>query len=111
MFCSNDNPVLILTYFTSRSIFAAWTFLWENMTLMDFFRNYCIMRPGFGLLISNRVLYDLCLYIQISGERLQEHWSLGCIIALHISDHATLLRGSLAWLLETVYQLFVHIFG
>ena len=34
-FCSNDNPVLILTYFTARSNFATSAFLWENVTMMD----------------------------------------------------------------------------
>ena len=32
---SNDNPVLILTYFTARSNFATSTFIWENVKMMD----------------------------------------------------------------------------
>ena len=35
IFCSNDNPVLILTYFTARSNFATSAFIWENVTMMD----------------------------------------------------------------------------
>ena len=35
IFCSNDNPVLILTYFTGRSTFATSAFIWENVTKMD----------------------------------------------------------------------------
>ena len=33
IFCSNDNPVLILTYFTARSNFATSALIWENVTL------------------------------------------------------------------------------
>ena len=33
IFCSNDNPVLILTYFTARSYFATLAFIWENETM------------------------------------------------------------------------------
>ena len=29
IFCSNDNPVLILAYFTARSNFAPSAFIWE----------------------------------------------------------------------------------
>ena len=32
---SNDNPVLILTYFAARSNFATSAFIWENVTMMD----------------------------------------------------------------------------
>ena len=35
IFCSNNNPVLILTYFTARSNFATSAFIWENVTMMD----------------------------------------------------------------------------
>ena len=35
IFCSNDNPVLIRTYFTERSNFATSAFIWENVTMMD----------------------------------------------------------------------------
>ena len=35
IFCSNDNTVLILTYFTERSNFATSAFIWENVTMMD----------------------------------------------------------------------------
>ena len=38
VFCSNDNHVLRLTYFTARSNFATRAFIWENVTMMD--------RPG-----------------------------------------------------------------
>ena len=35
IFYSNNNPVLILTYFTARSNFATSAFIWENVTMMD----------------------------------------------------------------------------
>ena len=35
IFCLNDNPVLILTYFTARSNFAISAYIWENVTMMD----------------------------------------------------------------------------
>ena len=35
IFCTNDNPMLILTYFTARSNFATYAFIWENVTMMD----------------------------------------------------------------------------
>ena len=35
IFCSNDKPVLILTYFTARSNFETLVFIWENMTMID----------------------------------------------------------------------------
>ena len=35
IFCSNDNPVLILTHFTARSNFATSAFIWENVIMMD----------------------------------------------------------------------------
>ena len=34
IFCSNGNPVLILTYFTASSDFATSAFIWENVTMM-----------------------------------------------------------------------------
>ena len=37
--CSNNNPVLILTYFTARSNFATSAFIWENVTMMDTLEN------------------------------------------------------------------------
>ena len=33
--CSNDDPGLILTYFTARSNFAEWAFILENVTMID----------------------------------------------------------------------------
>ena len=35
IFCSNDNHMLILTYFTARSNFATSAFILENATMMD----------------------------------------------------------------------------
>ena len=35
IFCSNDNHVLILTYFTARSNYATSAFIWENMKMID----------------------------------------------------------------------------
>ena len=35
IFCSNDNPMLIWTYFTARSNFVTLAFIWENVTMMD----------------------------------------------------------------------------
>ena len=35
MSCLNNNPGLILTYFTARSNFATSTFIWENVTMID----------------------------------------------------------------------------
>ena len=35
IFCSNDNPVSVLTYFTARSKFATSAFIWENVPMMD----------------------------------------------------------------------------
>ena len=34
-FCSNDNPGLILSYFTARSNFATKAFILENVTMRD----------------------------------------------------------------------------
>ena len=34
VFCSNDNPVLILTYITARSNFAISAFIRENVTMV-----------------------------------------------------------------------------
>ena len=39
--CSNDDPVLILTYFMARSNLVPYAFVWEKCKAMDFFRNYC----------------------------------------------------------------------
>ena len=35
IFYSNDNPVLILIYFTGNSNFATSAFIWENVTMID----------------------------------------------------------------------------
>ena len=35
IFCSNDNPELALTYFTTMSINATYAFIWENVTMID----------------------------------------------------------------------------
>ena len=50
IFCSNDNPVLILTYFTARSNFATSAFIWENVTMMDTLENMAYCDLEFGLL-------------------------------------------------------------
>ena len=34
--CSNDDPGLILTYFTARSNLIPYAFVWENGKTMDF---------------------------------------------------------------------------
>ena len=38
--CSNDDPGLNVTYFTARSNFVPFAFVWEKGKTMDFFRNY-----------------------------------------------------------------------
>ena len=43
IFCSNDNPVLILTYFIARSNFATSAFIWGNSDNDGHFRNYYIL--------------------------------------------------------------------
>ena len=55
IFCSNDNPVLILTYFTARSNFATSAFMWENVTMMDTLEIIASCDLEFGLLCK---LYD-----------------------------------------------------
>ena len=41
-FFSNDNPELTLTYFKARLSYAScYVFVKENVTVMDFFGNYC----------------------------------------------------------------------
>ena len=40
IFCSNENPLLNLTYFTARSKFATSPYIWENVTII---RNHCIL--------------------------------------------------------------------
>ena len=34
--CSNDDPGLILTYFTARSNLASYAFVWEKVKTLDF---------------------------------------------------------------------------
>ena len=34
--CSNDDRGLTLTYFTARSNFVSWDFLWEKVKIVDF---------------------------------------------------------------------------
>ena len=41
--CSNDDPGLTLTYFTTRSNFLPYAFVREKCKTMDFFRNYCLL--------------------------------------------------------------------
>ena len=50
IFCSNYKPVLILTYFTARSNFATWAFIWENVTMMDTLEIIASCFLEFGLL-------------------------------------------------------------
>ena len=50
IFCSNDNPVLILTYFTARSNFATSAFIWENLTMMNNLEIIASCDLEFGLL-------------------------------------------------------------
>ena len=52
IFCSNDNPVLILTYFTARSNFETSAFIWGKCDNDGNFRNNCILssigsHPGY----------------------------------------------------------------
>ena len=35
IFCSNDNPVLIFTYFTARSNVATLAFIWDIVAMID----------------------------------------------------------------------------
>ena len=50
IFCSNDNPVLILTDFTARSNFATSAFIWENVLIMDNLEIIASFGLEFGLL-------------------------------------------------------------
>ena len=50
IFYSNDNPVLILRYFTARSNFATSAFIWENVTMMDTLEIIASSDLEFGLL-------------------------------------------------------------
>ena len=50
IFCSNDNPVLILTYFTARSNFTTPAIIWENVTMMDTQEIIAFCDLEFGLL-------------------------------------------------------------
>ena len=50
IFCSNDNPVLILTYFTARSNFATLAFIWENVPMMNTLEMIASCDLEFGLL-------------------------------------------------------------
>ena len=50
IFCSNDNPVLILAYFTAMSNFATLAFIWENVTMMDTLEIIASCDLEFGLL-------------------------------------------------------------
>ena len=50
IFCSNDNPVLISTYFTASSNFATSAFIWENVTMMDTLEIIASCDLEFGLL-------------------------------------------------------------
>ena len=34
--CSNDDPLLTLSYFTARSNFVTWAFPWEKVKTVDF---------------------------------------------------------------------------
>ena len=43
--CSKDKPGLTLTYFTARSNFATYAFIW-NEDSDGFFGKYCILWPG-----------------------------------------------------------------
>ena len=52
IFCSNDNPVLILTYFTARSNFATSAFIWKNVTMMDTLEIIASSDLEFGLLCN-----------------------------------------------------------
>ena len=36
MVCSNDDPGVTLTFFTARSNFVAYAFLWEKVKTVDF---------------------------------------------------------------------------
>ena len=53
VFCSNDNPVLILTYFTAWSNFATSAIILENVTMTLEIIASCDLE--FGLLC---ILYD-----------------------------------------------------
>ena len=50
IFCSNDNPLLIVTNFTARSNFANWATIWENVTMMDTLEIIASCDLEFGLL-------------------------------------------------------------
>ena len=52
IFYSNENPVLILTYFTARSKFATSAFIWENVTMMDTLEIIASCDLEFGLLFK-----------------------------------------------------------
>ena len=47
--CSNYDPWLTLTYFTARSNFATWAFMWENVTMMDYLKIIDSRDLEFGL--------------------------------------------------------------
>ena len=62
IFCSNDNPVLTLTYFMARSNFATQTFIWENMTMIGSLE-IIASRPSWQYLRVKFTPSNLYLYI------------------------------------------------
>ena len=50
IFCSNENPGLILIYFTARKNFATLAFIWENVTMMELIEIIASCDLEFGLL-------------------------------------------------------------
>ena len=50
MFCSIENPVLILTHFTASSNFALSAFICENVIMMDSLEIIALCVLEFGLL-------------------------------------------------------------
>ena len=45
IFCSNDDALLTMIYFTTRSNFVTKAFEWEKSENSGFFGNYCIQWP------------------------------------------------------------------
>ena len=38
-------PGMTFTYFTARSVLETYTFTWKKMKTMDFFGNFCSLKP------------------------------------------------------------------
>ena len=120
----NHDPVMTLTKFMARSTWVAYAFEWGKLLKMSFEGksqqeigneqniDYSEKRKwtkGFICPCTGVKYYNIRYMQQISGERLQDHWSSGISFLFMLTHMRTTIKSRMTYFFHFVKKLFAHL--